>query len=68
MIAGDRALITALMPLRNVGARFPVPRWIPLAAQTSNDWRLLIIVEREDRDRFEELLKTSLPIHAPALL
>ena len=59
VIAGDRALITALMPLRNYERDFLFRAGFP-AAQTSNDWRLLIIVEREDRDRFEELLKDQL--------
>ena len=54
------ALVTALMPLRNYQHDFLFKAFRSLGAQTSPDWRLLIIVEREDRARFEDLLRKEL--------
>lgn len=54
------ALVTALMPLKNHERDFLFKALDSLAAQTSPDWRLLIIVERGDRPAFEHLLQREL--------
>ena len=56
----DGAVVTALMPLRNYQPEFLFKAFRSLAAQTSPNWRLLIIVEPEDRARFEQLLHKEL--------
>ena len=55
--ARDGALITVLMPLKNYERDFLFEALSSLTAQTCPDWRLLIIVEREDRAKFEHLLE-----------
>jgi glycosyltransferase involved in cell wall biosynthesis len=56
----NSALVTALMPLRNYERDFLFKALHSLTAQTCPDWRLLIIVEPEDRARFEHLLEAEL--------
>ena len=58
--APDGALITVLMPLKNYEQDFLFKALHSLTAQTNPDWRLLIIVEPEDRARFEHLLEKQL--------
>ena len=58
-IAGE-PLVTALLPLRNFQAEFLFKALRSLTSQTSPDWRLLVIVERENRARFEHLLRSDL--------
>jgi glycosyltransferase involved in cell wall biosynthesis len=53
-------VITALMPLRNYEREFLFKALSSLTEQSSPDWRLLIIVEREDRAKFEHLLQSEL--------
>jgi glycosyltransferase involved in cell wall biosynthesis len=54
------ALVTALMPLKNYEREFLFKALRSLTAQCSPDWRLLIIVERDDRASFEHLLRAEL--------
>ena len=54
------AIVTALMPLKNYERAFLFKALHSLTAQSSPDWRLLIIVEREDRSAFERLLRAEL--------
>jgi glycosyltransferase involved in cell wall biosynthesis len=56
----DGALITVLMPLRNYERAFLFKALRSLTEQSCPDWRLLIIVEPEDRASFEHLLKDEL--------
>lgn len=56
----DGALVTALMPLKNYEREFLFKALRSLTAQSSPDWRLLVIVEREDRVTFEPLLRAEL--------
>ena len=58
--APDGALITVLMPLRNYERAFLFKALCSLTAQSCPDWRLLIIVEPEDRAGFERLLEEEL--------
>ena len=53
-------VVTALMPLKNYERAFLFKALQSLTAQSSPDWRLLIIVEREDRSTFERLLRAEL--------
>lgn len=53
-------MITALMPLRNYERAFLFKALSSLTEQSSPDWRLLIIVEPEDRAKFEHLLRDEL--------
>lgn len=48
------------MPLKNYERAFLFKALSSLTAQSSPDWRLLIIVEQEDRATFEHLLKDEL--------
>jgi glycosyltransferase involved in cell wall biosynthesis len=57
---GDLPLVTALMPLKNHERDFLVRALRSLTAQSCPDWRLLIIVESEDRAEFERLLQVEL--------
>ena len=52
--------ITALVPLRNYQREFLFKAFNSLTAQTSPDWRALIIVERADRAKFAGMLRTEL--------
>lgn len=54
------ALVTALMPLRNYEQAFLFKALHSLTTQTCPDWRLLIIVEPEDRVTFDRLLQAEL--------
>jgi glycosyltransferase involved in cell wall biosynthesis len=63
----DDALVTALMPLKNYERDFLFKALRSLTAQSSPDWRLLVIVEHEDRVTFERLLHAELA-HARARL
>lgn len=54
------ALITALMPLRNYERAFLFKALRSLTDQSCPDWRLLVIVEPEDRAKFEQLLQDEL--------
>jgi glycosyltransferase involved in cell wall biosynthesis len=56
----NNALVTALMPLKNYERDFLFKALHSLTAQSNPDWRLLIIVEREDRAAFERLLRAEL--------
>ncbi len=56
----DAALFTALMPLKNHQRDFLFKALHSLTAQSCPDWRLLIIVEPEDRAEFERLLQVEL--------
>ena len=58
--ARDGALITVLMPLKNYERDFLFTALKSLTTQTCPDWRLLIIVEEEDRAKFEHLLEDEL--------
>lgn len=57
---GSGVLVTALMPLKNYHRDFLFEALRSLHDQTSGDWRLLIVVEHRDRQRFEQLLEREL--------
>lgn len=59
MTPPERA-VTALMPLRNHHREFLFRAIGSIVTQTSPDWRLLIIVEPEDRRYFDRLLEEPL--------
>lgn len=48
--------ITVLLPLRNFLPRFLDESLDSIFRQTSGDWQLIVIVEREDEARFQSLL------------
>ena len=52
--------ITVLMPLKNYHPLFLDKSINSLFRQTSSDWKLLIIVERNDSNKFKKLLKEKL--------
>ena len=54
------AVVTAMMPLKNYHRDFLFRCIDSMTAQTSHDWRLLVIVEPEDRSKFENLLREAL--------
>ena len=56
----DDAVVTALMPLKNYQRDFLFKAFGSLDAQSSPDWRLLVIVEREDHAEFTRLLEREL--------
>jgi glycosyltransferase involved in cell wall biosynthesis len=53
-------MVTALMPLRNFHEDFLRRSIASLTTQTSSDWRLVIIIEREDLSKFTKLLASEL--------
>ena len=59
-IESTESLVTALMPLRNYERDFLFAALQSLNDQTSAEWRLLIVVERRDREHFERLLEREL--------
>ena len=58
--APDGALVTALMPLKNYQHDFLFKSLSSLAEQSCPDWRLLVIVEQEERAAFQALLQNEL--------
>jgi glycosyltransferase involved in cell wall biosynthesis len=55
-VSERNAQVTALMPLKNYHRDFLFRSMGSITAQTSPEWRLLIIVEPADRSSFEKLL------------
>jgi glycosyltransferase involved in cell wall biosynthesis len=60
MTASNAAMVTVLMPLKNYHSRFLRESIGSLFGQTDPAWRLLVICEPEDMDRFRTLLADSL--------
>jgi len=56
----ESVLVTALMPIKNYQRDFLFKSLDSLTAQSCPDWRLLIIVERNDRAAFERVLRREL--------
>lgn len=53
-------VITALMPLKNYHPEYLEKSVESITAQSCPDWRLTIIVERDDLDKFREILRGEL--------
>lgn len=57
---GAETTVTVLMPLKNFHARFLEKAIASVLDQTCDDWKLLIIVEPEDNEKFSAMLKEQL--------
>jgi glycosyltransferase involved in cell wall biosynthesis len=62
-MSAENALVSALLPVKNYHDRHLKKAVGSLLAQSSPDWRLLVIVEPEDVQTFQNILQTELQDH-----